>query len=115
MENKFNITITKKAQEKIRQELNKRNTPSSGLRLGIRAFGCSGYSYVIQFEDAEPRQDDHVFNFEDLKVYVDKKSIIYLNEITLDWEFNLNCQGFKFINEKESSKCGCGLSFDLKK
>jgi len=107
------IYLSTRALEKIKEQLVARKTPDAALRLGLRSGGCSGYSYVIQFEDDPPSDRDHQFEFDGVKVFVDKKSMIYLAGITLDWEKSLSCQGFKIINEKEKTKCGCGLSFSV--
>lgn len=107
------INITDLAVDKIRAQLKSRGTPNGYLRLGIKGGGCSGFSYSIQFEDNEPRDKDLVFEFSGVRVIIDKKSILYLNGMTLDWEKNLMGYGFKFINPNETSKCGCGISFSI--
>lgn len=109
-----NFIITPIAIEQIRNNLLKRNTPNSSLRLGVKGGSCEGFSYVIQFEDNEPSTKDILFNFEDIKVIIDKKSLIFLNNSTLTWEKTMMSSGFKFINPKESSKCGCGESVSFK-
>lgn len=108
-----NIFVTDLAVIEIRNQLNKRNTPNSSLRLGVRASGCNGFSYVIEFEDKGPADRDLVFKFDDIQVLVDKKSILYLNGMTLDFEKTLMKSGFKFINPNEKSSCGCKKSFDI--
>lgn len=107
------ITVTPLAVEKVKAQLESRGTPTGCLRLGVKGGGCSGFSYVIQFEDSEPRDRDLVFEFSGVRFLVDKKSILYLNGMTLDWEKNLMGYGFKFVNPNETSKCGCGLSFSI--
>src|SRR5574337_1944250 len=107
----FNVSVSPKAVEQIKFQLNKRNTPNSYIRLGIKGGGCSGYSYVIQFEDDTPGNRDLVFVVDGISVVVDNKSILYLNGCTLDWEQTLMNRGFKFINPNERAKCGCGHSF----
>lgn len=112
MENgKVSISLT--AAEQIKSQLEKRGTPESYLRLGIKGGGCSGFSYVIQFEDNPPRDRDIVFDEHGVKIVVDTKSLLYLNGATLDWEKTLIRQGFKFINPNEKSTCGCGHSFSV--
>jgi len=112
------ITVTPKAVEMIKKQIGKRGVPNAALRLGIRGGGCSGFSYVIEFHDGEPRAKDNVYDFkaEDgtpVRVVVDKKSLVYLNGTTLDWEQTLLQQGFKFVNPNEKTSCGCGHSFTV--
>lgn len=109
----YQISVTPQAVEQVKQQLAKRGTPDSYLRLGLRGGGCSGFSYVIAFEDDAPRTKDLLFEMDGVKVLVDAKSIRYLNGCTLDWEKTLMNQGFKFINPNEKSKCGCGTSFNI--
>src|SRR5947207_1333600 len=80
------------------------------IRVGIRGGGCSGFSYVIEFEDNPPRTGDLVLEFSEegkptVRVICDKKSIIYLGGSVLDWEKTLMFQGFKFKNPQEATRC----------
>ena len=112
------ITVTPRAVEVIKKQIGKRGKPNTALRLGIRGGGCSGFSYVIEFHDGEPRPKDNVYDYvtEDgtpVRVVVDKKSLVFLNGTTLDWEQTLMQQGFKFVNPNEKTSCGCGHSFTV--
>jgi iron-sulfur cluster assembly protein len=115
---KPHVTITPKAVEAIKRQIQKRNVPDTSLRIGIRGGGCSGFSYVIEFHDGPPRPKDHVFDLkaEDgtpVRVVCDPKSMLYLSGSELDWEQTLMQQGFKFRNPHEKSSCGCGHSFTV--
>lgn len=112
-EKTLSISISPIAAEQVKSQLEQRGTPESYLRLGIKGGGCSGFSYVLRFEDDPPRDRDVVFEEHGVKVVVDKKSLVYLNGSTLDWEKSLLKQGFKFINPNEKSSCGCGHSFTV--
>jgi iron-sulfur cluster assembly protein len=112
-EKSYTISVSPKAAEQVKNQLIKRGTPEAYLRLGIKGGGCSGFSYVIQFEDSPPKEKDFLFEMEGVKVLVDKKSILYLNGSILDWEKTLMNQGFKFVNPNEKSSCGCGHSFTV--
>jgi iron-sulfur cluster assembly protein len=112
-EKTLSISISLVAAEQVKLQLEKRGTPESCLRLGIKGGGCSGFSYVLRFEDDLPRDRDVVFEEHGVKVVVDKKSLVYLNGSTLDWEKSLLKQGFKFVNPNEKSSCGCGHSFTV--
>lgn len=107
------ISVTPAAVEAIRRQIAKRNRPETSLRVGIRGGGCSGFSYVVEFHDGPPRPKDVVFDYGDVRVVVDPKSLLYLNGSTLDWEQLLVRQGFKFINPNEKASCGCGHSFTV--
>lgn len=111
---KLGMTITEGAAKFAREKLTKRGTPDAAIRLGIKGGGCSGFSYVIQFEDEGPRERDRVFEVDGIRFIVDKKSLIYLAGSTLDYERTLMFQGFKFRNPNEASSCGCGHSFTVK-
>ena len=108
------IQVSEAAVEFAKQKLAQRRTPDAAVRLGIRGGGCSGFSYVIQFEDDPPRERDSVFEFGGVRFYVDKKSLVYLAGSTLDYEKSLMFQGFKFRNPNEATSCGCGHSFTVK-
>ncbi len=112
-EKTYSITLSDSAIQEVTSQLEKRETPNAFLRLGVRSGGCSGFTYVLQFEDSEPREKDLVFTFGTVKVVVDKKSIIYLHDTVLDWESTLMQRGFKFRNPQQQSSCGCGLSFSV--
>lgn len=108
------IVVSDGAVEYARQKLTKRGTPDAAIRLGIKGGGCSGFSYVIEFSDDPPRERDRVFEYGGVRFYVDKKSMIYLQGTTLDYERTLMFQGFKFRNPQEAASCGCGHSFTVK-
>jgi iron-sulfur cluster assembly protein len=97
-----------------RQKLAQRGTPDAAVRLGIKGGGCSGFSYVIQFDDEPARERDTVYEVDGVKFYVDKKSLVYLAGSMLDYEKTLMFQGFKFRNPNEATSCGCGHSFTVK-
>ena len=112
------ISVAPSAVEAIKKQIQKRNVPDTSLRVGIRGGGCSGFSYVIEFHDGAPNARDVVYDLTSssgspVRVVVDKKSLLYLNGSTLEWEKTLMRQGFKFINPNEKSNCGCGTSFTV--
>ena len=110
--NQKGIQITERALKRIRIAMAKEGVSpkEGGLRLGIQGGGCSGLSYNIRF-DSQPRERDRVYNFEDVRVFVDPKSFIYLHGMILDYEETLMRQGFNFINPNSTKSCGCGSSF----
>ncbi len=115
---KLSIEITQAAVDAIAQQIAKRGRPETALRVGIRGGGCSGFSYVIEFHDGAPNARDIVYDKTAtdgtaVRIVVDKKSLLYLNGSTLEWEKTLMRQGFKFVNPNEKSNCGCGTSFTV--
>lgn len=111
---KKGLEITVGAAEFGRQKLLKRGTPEAAIRLGIKGGGCSGFSYVIQFEDGEPKSRDYAWEVSGVRFVVDKKSFVYLAGSIFDYEKTLMFQGFKFRNPNEATSCGCGHSFTVK-
>lgn len=108
------VHVTAAAVEYAKRRLQKRGTPNAAVRLGVKGGGCSGFSYVIEFSDDEPKARDTVSEYEGVRFYVDKKSLIYLNDSTLDYVNTMMFQGFKFLNPQEATNCGCGHSFTVK-
>jgi iron-sulfur cluster assembly protein len=108
------MTIAPAAAVFARQKLAQRGTPNAAVRLGIKGGGCSGFSYVIQYDDEPPRERDTVYEVDGIKFFVDKKSLVYLAGSMLDYEKTLMFQGFKFRNPNEATSCGCGHSFTVK-
>jgi iron-sulfur cluster assembly protein len=106
------IVVTDKAITRIRSAMVKEgiSPEQGGLRLGVQGGGCSGLSYNVRF-DTQPRERDRIFQFADVRVFVDPKSFIYLNGMTLDYQETLLQQGFVFVNPQATKSCGCGTSF----
>jgi iron-sulfur cluster assembly protein len=103
------VTVTPKAVGKIREAF-EREGVNGGLRLGVLGGGCSGLSYQFKF-DVKPRPTDQVLNFDDVKVFIDPKSLVFLDGMTLDWKDSLMQSGFVFENPNAKKSCGCGTSF----
>jgi len=108
------ITLTDAAVHAARTALTKRGTPNAAIRLGIKGGGCSGFSYVIEYDDEPPRTRDRTYEFDGVRVVIDKKSLIYLMGTVLDFEKTLMKQGFKFRNPNEATSCSCGTSITFK-
>lgn len=103
------VTVTPKAVGKIREAF-QREGVNGGLRLGVLGGGCSGLSYQFKF-DVKPRPTDQVLSFDDVKVFIDPKSLVFLDGMTLDWQDSLMQSGFVFENPHAKKSCGCGTSF----
>lgn len=107
------ITVTENAASQIRKLLVKEQKPEGGLRVGVKAGGCSGFEYVFVWETT-PRQGDLVFEGPDgVRVWVDERSHRLLDGTTLDYDTNLLSRGFVFQNPHAKSTCGCGTSFSV--
>jgi len=103
------IELSEAAKVEVKRLLDKENKPDFGLRLGVQGGGCSGLSYKLLFD--KERAGDNVSDVESFRVFVDPKSFLYLNDMSLDYVDSLQGKGFKFINPSAKSTCGCGESF----
>lgn len=82
------------------------------LRVGVRQGGCSGMSYTMDFEDPNNvNEHDEVYDYDGFQVICDKKSLLYLYGLMLDYSDALIGGGFQFTNPNASQTCGCGKSF----
>lgn len=88
------------------------DTATDYVRVGVKSGGCSGLSYDLKFDKALG-VDDKVFEDNDIKIAVDKKSFLYLVGTTLEYSGGLNGKGFVFNNPNANRTCGCGESFSL--
>lgn len=88
------------------------NPAADFVRVGVKSGGCSGLSYDLNF-DAEQQVNDQVFEDNDVRIVVDKKSLLYLVGTTLEYSGGLNGKGFVFNNPNANRTCGCGESFSL--
>lgn len=108
------VLVTDRAIERIRAAMAKEeiSPAEGGLRLGVVGGGCSGMSYSMKLEK-RPRDRDHIFAFDGVRVFIDPKSFVYLHGMTLDYEETLIRQGFTFTNPNSARSCSCGTSFSV--
>ena len=93
--------------------LAKNGLQGGGLRIGVKAGGCSGYEYIFGWEK-EARSTDQVFQGPDgSRIFVDPKSYALLEGTELDYDTSLMSRGFLFNNPNAKSTCGCGISFSV--
>lgn len=104
------LTLTPPAIAKVREIMATQDPLPAGLRIGVVGGGCSGFQYSMSFEN-ESGMMDKVFKFDDLQVFVDATSLMYLNGCVVDYVETLEAAGFKFDNPNTKSTCGCGSSF----
>ncbi|MBD2432066.1 MULTISPECIES: HesB/IscA family protein [Fischerella] len=84
------------------------------LRVGVRQGGCSGMSYLMDFEDpSKITPNDDVFDYDGFKIVCDRKSLLYLYGLMLDYSDAMIGGGFQFTNPNASQTCGCGKSFGV--
>jgi len=105
------IAITDNAAKQIHRMLQKRQQGESGLRVAVKAGGCSGYEYTFAWE-AAPKPADAVFEAPDgAKIFVDPRSLRLLDGTVLDYDTSLLSKGFQLNNPNAKGTCGCGVSF----
>src|SRR5688500_18850137 len=106
------IAISENAANQIRKMLAKNGLGGGGLRIGVKAGGCSGYEYIFAWEK-DPRPTDQVFEGSgEARIFVDPKSYTLLQGTELEYDTSLMSRGFMFSNPNAKSTCGCGLSFN---
>ena len=105
------ITITENAAKYINSYLTKRGKGLS-VRLGVKTSGCSGMAYNLEFVD-EASAEDLVFEEHGARVYIDPKSLVYLDGTQVDYTKEGLQEGFKFENPNVKDSCGCGESFHV--
>jgi iron-sulfur cluster assembly protein len=109
----MSISLTEKAAREVRRVLEQKSLGAeSGLRLGVKGGGCSGFSYVMNLEP-QPARGDEIFESAGLRIFVDPKSYLYLEGTELDFNDDLSHRGFVFKNPSSSGSCGCGASFSV--
>ena len=106
------LFVTERAAAVMRKQLQKRGTPQASIRFGIRGGGCTGYSYMFQYEDGPPRKNDVVITTEafGVRVYLDPKSLVLVRGTRIDFETGMRGHGFRFENPNVQNSCGCGES-----
>jgi len=107
------IMLTKKAEDKVKEILAEQPEPYAGLRIQVVGGGCSGFSYRMGFDKSFNDQSDSMFEFDGLKVFVDKQSLLYMDGVEVDYIDGLHGAGFKFNNPNSTGSCGCGSSFSV--
>ncbi len=106
------VTLTAAAISKVREIMGTQDPIPAGLRIGVVGGGCSGFQYSMSFENQSGMMDK-VYKFEDIKVFVDATSAMYLSNCVVDYVETLEAAGFKFENAAVKSTCGCGSSFSV--
>ncbi len=106
------ITVTESAAERVKALLAKRGKPSAGIRIGVRAKGCSGMSYTLEYAD-EKNQFDEVVEMHGVTLFIDPKATMFIFGTEMDFVEDKMQSGFVFRNPNEKGRCGCGESFHV--
>lgn len=108
------VTLTEKAATEIKRIRAENKVPDEFvLRVGVRAGGCSGWDYAINFDDQADSTKDFVTEHYGVKMAVDKRFDLHLDGTEIDFIDDLNRRGFKFNNPNAQKTCGCGNSFAM--
>lgn len=104
------ISLTEGAIRELKNIKTQQNVPEEyGLRVGVKGGGCSGFSYILGFD--QEKANDEVYTINGMKVLMQKAHGLYLLGIEIDWVDGLNNRGFSFNNPNATDTCGCGTSF----
>jgi len=107
----MSITLSESAARHVTRYLDRRGK-GMGLRVGVKTTGCSGLAYKLEYVDAA-HPEDHTFESHGVKVFVDPKSLPYIDGTELDFVREGLNEGFRFNNPNVKSECGCGESFQV--
>ena len=108
----MSVSLTKESANVLLSYMNDEKPVPEYVRFGIKAGGCSGFTYTIGF-DSQSRKFDLEFESCGVKLLVDKKSHLYVKETTIGWSNELQDKGFKFDNPHAKGSCGCKTSFQI--
>jgi iron-sulfur cluster assembly protein len=112
-----NITLTEKAADEVKRIVADQQAAGSTeklyLRMRVVGGGCSGFQHKLDLDPQVNPKLDEVFQFHGVDVVVDKRSLLYLQGVTVDFHNDLNKRGFSVSNPSAKSTCGCGSSFSM--
>jgi iron-sulfur cluster assembly accessory protein len=106
------LQVTDKAVDKVKELMAREDKEGFGLRVAVQGGGCSGFQYGLSYEK-DQKDDDKVYEYNGLRVFVDSVSDTFLGEVTIDYVDSLNASGFKIENANATGSCGCGASFSM--
>jgi iron-sulfur cluster assembly protein len=111
------ITISPKAADEVRRIVAEQQAAGTSekmyLRMRVVGGGCSGFQHKLDLDTVVNPKLDEVFSAHGVDVVVDKRSLLYLNGVTVDYHNDLNRRGFSVSNPQAKSTCGCGSSFSM--
>jgi iron-sulfur cluster assembly accessory protein len=106
------LTMTDAASSKVKEFLAEHGKPEAGLRVRVVGGGCSGFQYQLAVDETSS-PEDKVFELDGIKLFVDSKSVLYLNGTEIDYVEGMMGSGFRFNNPNSTGTCGCGESFQV--
>ena len=106
------MSVTDAAAKRIQALLATRGKPSVGVRVGVRARGCSGLSYTLEYADEKGKYDE-VIEANGVTILVDPKAVMFIIGTEMDYVEEKLQSGFTFRNPNEKGRCGCGESFHV--
>jgi len=106
------LQVTDRAVDKVKELMTRENKNGYGLRVAVQGGGCSGFQYGLTYEK-DQKDNDQILEFNGLKVYVDAMSLMYLEQVRIDYVDSLAGSGFKIENPQATGSCGCGSSFSV--
>ena len=114
----MSITVTEKAAGEVKRIIGEQQqTPNAPekiyLRMRVVGGGCSGFQHKLDLDPVVNEKLDEVMEFHGIPVVVDKRSLMYLGDVTVDFHDDLNRRGFSITNPSAKSTCGCGSSFSM--
>src|SRR6202790_5185692 len=112
------ISVTEKAANEVKrivseQQQNGATQEKIYLRMRVVGGGCSGFQHKLDLDPTVNDKLDEVLEFHGVPVVVDKRSLMYLDGVTVDFHDDLNRRGFSISNPQAKSTCGCGSSFSM--
>ncbi len=105
------VKLSETAEKQVHKLIEEDSRAGIGLRLGVKGGGCSGLSYMVDFDTQ--RDNDYIDEEYGFKVFVDPKSGLYLKDVELDFQGGITGKGFTWKNPNASNTCGCGESFSV--
>jgi iron-sulfur cluster assembly protein len=110
------ITLTEKAAKEVKSIISEQENPAKEkiyLRMRVVGGGCSGFQHKLDLDPTVNEASDEVFEMHGVPMVVDKRSLMYLGDVTVDFHDDLNRRGFSISNPNAKSTCGCGSSFSM--
>jgi len=104
------LNLTDSAVTQLKRIMSEQNVPENhGLRVGVKGGGCSGFTYILGFD--QKKEVDNEYTINGMRVFMEKSHAMYLLGMEVDWLEGLNNRGFTFTNPNAKDTCGCGTSF----
>ena len=109
----LSIVISEEAAHHVKEFAAAEGNSEADLRVGVKGGGCSGLTYILEIVNDGPRDTDKVIDENGVRLFVDKKSYVFLAGTVLEYSGGLNGKGFVFNNPNAKTTCGCGTSFSV--